>query len=121
MTGSTQEAVLAQQENDQKALADTTERLAARGDEIKRQVDAQNQQNKAGITNMKMQQAQMDENGGNALLSNGLSMLGSSLAMFGAMSGGKGANAGGANAGAATDAGATSTGGASTDIKKGNT
>ena len=126
VTGSTQEAVLAQQENDQKALADTTERLAARGDEIKRQVDAQNQQNKAGITNMKMQQAQMDENGGNALLSNGISMLGSSLAMFGAMSGAKGANAGGANAGGAnaggaTDASATSTGGASTDLKKANT
>ena len=82
VTGATREAVIAQQENDQTALADTAERLAARGDEVKRQVDAQNQANKAGITGMQMQQAQAAEAGGQQLLSNGIALLGNSINTF---------------------------------------
>lgn len=92
VTGATREAVLAQQENDQTALADTAERLAARGDEVKRQVDAQNQANKAGITNMEMQQAQAAESGGQQLLSNGIALLGNSLSTFAAAGSSKGAS-----------------------------
>ena len=91
VTGATREAVLAQQENDQKALADTAEQLAARGDEIKRQVDAQNQANKANINGMQMQQAAIKEQGGQQMLNNGLSLLGSSISMFGQMGSGSGA------------------------------
>ena len=92
VTGATREAVLAQQENDQAALADTAERLAARGDEVKRQVDAQNQQNKAGITGMQMQQAQAAEAGGQQLLSNGISLMGNSINTFAQAGASKGAD-----------------------------
>ena len=82
VTGATREAVLAQQENVQTALADTAERLAARGDEA----------NKAGITNMEMQQAQAAESGGQQLLSNGIALLGNSLSTFAQAGSSKGAS-----------------------------
>lgn len=105
VTGATQEAVLAQQENDQTALADTAERLASKGDAIRRQVDMTNQQNKANINSQQMQQAMLNEQGGQQLLGNAGSLIGSALSAFGAM-GGSGSSAG-TNTGTSTGAAST--------------
>ena len=83
ISGGTPEQVIAQQENDQKLVGDVATNLAARGDEIKRQVDAQYMANKANIAGQQMNQYQMNEAGGAQLLGNGGSLIGSALSMFG--------------------------------------
>lgn len=82
ITGGTPEAVLAQQENDQKLMSDTVGNLAARSDARKEQVDAVNQQNQQNIMNMKMGQLQQNEAGGSQMMSNSLGLLGSALSIL---------------------------------------
>lgn len=82
VTGGTQEAVLAQEENDQKLMGDVVGNLATRGDAIKRQVDAQNQANENAITQQQIAQYQMNESGGSQLLANGGSLIGSALSLL---------------------------------------
>lgn len=82
VTGGTQEAVLAQQGNDQKMMSEVVGNLASRGDEIKRQVDAQNQANENALMQQQMAQYQANEAGGTQLLGNSGSLLGSALSLF---------------------------------------
>lgn len=82
VTGGTQEAVLAQQENDQKLMGDVVGNLAARGDAVKRQVDAQNQANENALMQQQVAQYQANEAGGSQLLSNSTSLIGSALSLF---------------------------------------
>lgn len=104
VTGGTQEAVLAQEENDQKLMGDVVGNLAARGDAIKRQVDAQKQAMDNDIMGQQMKQYQMNEAGGSALMAAGLGMvddaisaldgdksLNAALNLFGGKKEGKGA------------------------------
>ena len=81
VTGGTPEAVLAQQENDQKLMSDTITGLAARADARKDSIDAVNQQNQNNIMAQRMSQSQMDESGGSQLMGNGLGLIGSALSM----------------------------------------
>lgn len=82
VTGGTQESVLAQQENDQKLMGDVVNNLAARGDAIKRQVDAQNQANENALMHQQMAQYQANEAGGAQLMGNGLGLIGSALSLL---------------------------------------
>lgn len=82
VTGGTQEAVLAQEENDQKLMGDVVGNLAARGDAIKRQVDAQKQAMDNDIMGQQMKQYQMNEAGGSQLLANSGSLIGSALSLL---------------------------------------
>ena len=82
VTGSTQESVLAQQENDQKLLSDTVDNLAARDDMQKQQIDMVNQQNKQNTMNQQLQQAQITEQGNSGLLGGGLGLIGQALSMI---------------------------------------
>lgn len=82
VTGGTPEAVLAQQENDQKLMGDVVGNLAARGDAIKRQVDAQNQYNENALAQQQAAQYRIEEAGGSQLMSSGLSMIGSALSLL---------------------------------------
>lgn len=82
VTGGTPEAVLAQQENDQKLMGDVAGNLAARGDAVKRQVDAQNQANENALMQQQMAQYQANEAGGSQLLSNSGSLIGSALSLL---------------------------------------
>lgn len=82
VTGGTQEAVLAQQENDQKLMGDAVGNLASRGDAIKRQVDAQNQANENALMQQQMAQYQANEIGGSQLLGNSGSLIGSALSLL---------------------------------------
>lgn len=82
VTGGTNEAVLAQQENDQELMSDTVDNLAARGDARKDNIDAINQQNQNNLTNARMKQSQMNEAGGSQLMGNGLGLIGSALSMY---------------------------------------
>lgn len=104
VTGGTQEAVLAQEENDQKLMGDVVGNLATRGDAIKRQVDAQKQAMDNDIMGQQMKQYQMNEAGGSALMAAGLGMvddaisaldgdksLNAALNLFGGKKEGKGA------------------------------
>lgn len=80
--GATPEAVLAQQENDQKLMSDTVGNLAARADARKEQIDAVNQQNQQSIANARMGQQQANESGGSQLMGNGLGLIGSALSLY---------------------------------------
>ena len=82
ITGATQEAVTAQQANDGQAVAQAMQGLAEKGDAIKRQTDAQYMGYQSDIANKQLQQAQLDEQGGNQLLGNSVGLLGSALSMF---------------------------------------
>lgn len=79
ITGGTNEAVMAQQENDQQLMSEVTSNLASKGDNVKRWVDSQNQANEQNIFNQEMQQLQKNEAGGSQLLANGGSLIGSAL------------------------------------------
>ena len=92
VTGATREAVLDQRKKATPRLPHTAERLAGRDDGVPRPVEAQNQQNKAGITGMQMQQAQAAEAGGQQLLSNGISLMGNSINTFAQAGASKGAD-----------------------------
>lgn len=82
VTGATPEAMLAQQENDQKMMGDVVSNLAARGDAIKRQVDAQNQANENALMQQQMAQLQANEAGGTQLLGNSGSLISSALSLL---------------------------------------
>ena len=82
VTGGTQEAVLAQQENDQKMMGEVVGNLATRGDAIKRQVDAQNQANENALMQQQMAQLQANEAGGTQLLGNSGSLISSALSLL---------------------------------------
>lgn len=81
ITGATPEAVLAQQENDQKLMSDTIGNIAAQADARKAQVDAINMQNQNNITSARIGQAQAGEAGGAQLMGNGLGLIGDALSM----------------------------------------
>lgn len=83
VTGGTPESVLAQQESDQKLMGDVVGNLAARGDGIKRQVDAQNQANENALMQQQMTQYQANEAGGSQLMNNSYSLIGSALSLLG--------------------------------------
>ena len=82
VTGGTPEAVLAQQENDQKMMGEVVGNLATRGDAIKRQVDAQNQANENALMQQQMAQLQANEAGGTQLLGNSGSLISSALSLL---------------------------------------
>lgn len=82
VTGATPEAVLAQQENDQKLMSDTIGNLAARSDARKEQVDAVNQQNQQNIASLRMGQQQANESGGSQLIGNSLGLISSALSLY---------------------------------------
>lgn len=82
VTGATPEAVIAQQENNQKLISDTIGSLAARSDAKKEQIDAINQHNQQNIANARMGQLQANEAGGSQLMGNGLGLIGSALSLY---------------------------------------
>lgn len=79
VTGATPEAVLAEQENNQKLLSDTVGNIAANADSYKDSVQARYQQQKNNIANAQVGQLQADEQGGAQLAANGLQVTGSAV------------------------------------------
>lgn len=82
IAGATQEAAVAQQANDSQAVAQAMQGIAEKGDAIKRQTDAQYMGYQTALNGQRMQQAQLDEQGGNQLLGNSVGLIGSALSMF---------------------------------------
>ena len=78
VTGGTPEAVLAQQENDQKMMGEVVGNLATRGDAI----NAQNQANENALMQQQMAQLQANEAGGTQLLGNSGSLISSALSLL---------------------------------------
>lgn len=77
--GGTPEAVIAQQENDQKMMADTVGSLAEQDTARKAQIDAQHQSNLQNFTAQQMQQSQMNEAGAGQMVAGGMGLLGTAL------------------------------------------
>lgn len=77
--GSTPEVVAAQQQNDQKLMADTMGNIAANADVYKDRVQARYQQQDNALTGAQIEQAQLDELGGVQLAANGMSQINGSL------------------------------------------
>lgn len=82
ISGATPEAALAQSESDNKVLADTGSALAAQSTAIKRNVDAQNNQNENNLMQQQLGQYQANESGGSSLMNNGFSLIGSALSLM---------------------------------------
>lgn len=82
IAGATQEAAVAQQANDSQAVAQAMQGIAEKGDAIKRQTDAQYMGYQTALNGQRIQQAQLDEQGGNQLLGNSVGLIGSALSMF---------------------------------------
>lgn len=87
VTGGTQEAVIAQQANDQKLVGDVVEGLASRSDELKRQADYQKNVNDNNLLQQQIAQQQANEAGGASLMGSGGSLIGSALSMLGGSDG----------------------------------
>jgi hypothetical protein len=103
VSGETPESVAAGEQRNQEMMADTVSRLAERSDARKREVDAQRNANDNRTQQLTMQQKQMDEAGGAALMNSGLGLVGSSLS---SMDGGaKGDADAGDGGGSATSSG----------------
>ena len=79
VSGATPEAVVAQQANDQQLMTDVVSNLASKSDDIKRNVDAQNQANQRNTFGMEMQQYQANESGGSQLLASGGGLIATAL------------------------------------------
>ena len=79
VAGATPEAVVAQQANDQQLMTDVVSNLASKSDDIKRNVDAQNQANQRNTFGMEMQQYQANESGGSQLLASGGGLIATAL------------------------------------------
>lgn len=82
VTGGTQEAVLAQQANDQQLVGDVVEGLASKSDELKRQADYMKQANDNALMQQQIAQLQANEAGGSSLMGAGTSLIGSALSLF---------------------------------------
>lgn len=89
VTGGTQEAVLAQQANDQQALSDTTTGLAANAtakkqavENAKIQKDSLTTSQQNAITNAQLGLAQQSGSTGSSLIGVGSSLIGSALSLY---------------------------------------
>jgi hypothetical protein len=91
ITGATPEAAVAQQQANNEILDNTATGLAAQATARKSQVDAVNQQNESNITQARIGQSQIKEQGNAQLMENGLGLIGSALSMqeWGKKKGGK--------------------------------
>lgn len=89
--GATPEAAVAQQQANNEILDETATGLAAQATARKAQVDAINQQNENNITQARLGQSQIKEQGNAQLMDNGLGLIGSALSMqeWGKKKGGK--------------------------------
>lgn len=108
--GSTPEVVAAQQQNDQKLMADTMGSIVAQGSVYKDRIQARYQQQDNALTGAQIQQAQLDENGGAQLASNGMSMA-LNAALLGGLSGLNGISLGGGGGSTGENAKPLSSGG----------
>lgn len=88
ISGGTQESVLAQQANSQKAMGDVVSNLAERADARKAAVDEQYQRNNDSILAGNMAQYQADEAGSAQVMNGGLGLIGKALELYGASTGG---------------------------------
>lgn len=79
VSGGTQEAVIARQENDQKMMGEVAGNLAARGDAVKRRVDAQKQAMDESLLDRQMAQYQASEKGYSEMMKDGFRNSGSAI------------------------------------------
>lgn len=91
ITGATPEASVAQQKANNEILDETATGLAAQATARKANVDAVNMQNQNNITQARLGQSSVTEQGNAQLMDNGLGLIGSALSMqeWGKKKGGK--------------------------------